>query len=262
MARPERNTVDYFPHLIGNGKKIKFIEQKYGNDGYTTWFKILEGLATTNYHYLNLNDELDVLHLASNCRVDEVRLFNIIDDLAKLNSISKELWKHKIIWSQIFIDSIQDAYKKRNNKCITFEGLGILLDSLGILKLSKSSSDGPVNPQSKVEYSKEEDINKINISLDFVKLLAFFNSITGKKSKVVSDKVKGQFSARLKEGFTKEDIAAAIKNCFADEYHISTKHKYLTLEFISRADKLEKYSSISVQKTTTTKPDHLKRDRF
>lgn len=123
------------------------------------------------------------------------------------------------------------------------------------------------NPPSEREREREEekkDIIKNNINvIDFVKLRDFFNSITGKKTKVVTKKAKEQINARLKEGFIKEDIASAIKNCFADEYHISTGHKFLTLEFITRADKLDKYSSIKKDAPKLIEqPTHLKRDKF
>ena len=123
MARPERNTVDYFPHFIGSGKKMFFIESKYGNDGYATWFKILEKLSVTENHFLNLNEEQDVLFLSSACRVDEKKLFDIISDLVRIGVLNKKCWDKKIVWSDCFIESIQDAYKRRSNKCITFEGL-------------------------------------------------------------------------------------------------------------------------------------------
>jgi uncharacterized phage protein (TIGR02220 family) len=81
-------------------------------------------------------------------------------------------------------------------------------------------------------------INPINWDL----LLKFFNETTNKKCRVVSTKARNQFNARLKEKFTKEDIFKAIKNCYNDEWHIKNNHQYLTLEFISRADKLDKFS--------------------
>lgn len=76
-------------------------------------------------------------------------------------------------------------------------------------------------------------------------LLDFFNKTTGKKCKVVSRKAKEQFNARLKEGFTKVDIANAIIGACKDSYHIETELKYITLEFISRADKLDKFSQVN-----------------
>lgn len=149
MARPQRNTVDYFPHLIGDGKKMFFIEQKYGNDGYATWFKILECLASTENHFLNLNDEQDLMFTAAKCRVSEETLLSIICDLTKLKVFDSELWEFRVVWCQIFIDSIQDAYSKRSNECQTYEGLREHLASLGVLK-------GDVKPQSKVKETKEE----------------------------------------------------------------------------------------------------------
>jgi len=83
-----------------------------------------------------------------------------------------------------------------------------------------------------------------NISVDWARLLEQFNDITGKESKVVNSQVKAKIISRLKEGYTKQDLIDAIKNCFEDPYHKETNHKYLTLEFISRADKMEKYATI------------------
>ena len=85
--------------------------------------------------------------------------------------------------------------------------------------------------------------NTISDKVNFILLLDFFNKVTGKNSKVITDKVKAQINARLKDGYTKDDIAIAIKNCAKDEYHLETGLKYLTLEFITRQDKLEKYST-------------------
>lgn len=79
-----------------------------------------------------------------------------------------------------------------------------------------------------------------NLSVDFEKLKIEFNNLTGKKTKVVSKKAKGQINARLKEGYSKQDLWNAIVNCFNDPYH-KENPKYLTLEFISRSDKMEKY---------------------
>jgi hypothetical protein len=168
MARPQRNTVDYFPHLIGDGKKMFFIEQKYGNDGYATWFKILELLASTENHYLNLNNETDIMFTAAKCRVSEETLLSIITDLSKFGVIDAELWDSKVLWCQIFIDSIQDAYSKRSNNCMSLEGLRGHLLGLGVLK-------GYVKPQSKeketiLEETKEKKKVFTPPTLDEVKL--------------------------------------------------------------------------------------------
>jgi hypothetical protein len=158
MARPQRNNVDYFPFICKEGKTMYFIEQKYGNDGYATWIKILRELAVTNHHYLHLNDRVQMMFIASKCKVAEEILINIINDLCDLGEFHEQLWKeNRVIFSQKFIANIRDAYKKRNNECITLRGLEVILCDLGIRKLYKPLPEGSDNPHSKEENSKEEN---------------------------------------------------------------------------------------------------------
>jgi hypothetical protein len=157
MARPERRNVDYFPHYLSEGKKMYLIEHKYGNDGYAVWFKVLETLATTDDHWLNLNDETNAMFMSAKCRVKEEVLFSILDDLSKLEEISSVLWKDKIVWSEKFVESIQDAYSRRNNKCMNLHSLCQHLLSLGIHKPSNCKLKGNNKPQSKVYNNKLEE---------------------------------------------------------------------------------------------------------
>lgn len=146
MARPQRNNVDYFPFFCEEGKKMHYIEETYGNDGFATFLKILRELAKVDYHYLNLNDNKTIMFLSSKCKVSKDLLLNIITDLVELGKFDAVLWnENKIIWCQDFIDSIQDAYNKRKNECITYNGLILLLLSLGVRKHSKIPLKGDVN---------------------------------------------------------------------------------------------------------------------
>lgn len=99
-------------------------------------------------------------------------------------------------------------------------------------------------------------INKDNDrSVNWDALLYQFNSITGKKIRVVCDKTKRQVNARLKEGYSKQDIVNAITNCFNDDFHKDNPH-FLTLEFISRAEKMQKYSQ-EIKKAKPKQQDRL-----
>ena len=121
MARPQRNNVDYYPLYCKEGKGMYYIENKYGNDGYTVWNKLLTFLAQTNFHYLNLNSKADIMFVSSKCRVTEDMLFEIIEDLVNLGEFNEELWKEsKVLWNQKFIDSIQDAYRKKGEPMCHF----------------------------------------------------------------------------------------------------------------------------------------------
>ena len=124
MARPEKNNVEYFPFICKEGRAVFYIEQQYQNDGYATWVKILRQLAVTDYHFINLSDDLDLMFLASKCRISEQMLTNIINDLSKLGEIDKYLWEEcRVVYSLKFIENIEDAYLKRKNKLLTYEGL-------------------------------------------------------------------------------------------------------------------------------------------
>jgi hypothetical protein len=164
MARPERNNVDYFPFICEDGNKMFYIEETYGNDGFATFVKLLRELAKTNYHYLDLSKPTTVMFLSAKCKVSKETLLSIIKDLVELGKFDAVLWnENSIIWCQDFVDSIQDAYHKRNNKCITYDGLLQLLIGLGVRKLSKSKTTVTVNPQSIVEYSKPNESKENNI---------------------------------------------------------------------------------------------------
>lgn len=158
MARPEKNSVDYFPFYCDDGKKMFYIEETYGNDGFAVFVKLLRELAKTEYHYLDLSKTTTVMFLAAKCKVSKELLLKIISDLVELEKFDKVLWiENNVIWCQDFIDSIQDAYNKRNNKCITYDGLLHLLSGLGVRKQSKSKSTVPDNTQIKEEEIKEKN---------------------------------------------------------------------------------------------------------
>lgn len=128
MSRPARNDVDYFPFLCKEGLAMEYINNKYANDGYATWIRILRELAVKNFHYLDLSDEIQSMTLTAKCRISEAKLIEIITDLVKLGEFDRELWEEKkVIYSQKFIDSIKDAYKKRSNPCIDLNTLKAML---------------------------------------------------------------------------------------------------------------------------------------
>lgn len=85
---------------------------------------------------------------------------------------------------------------------------------------------------------KPKQTNKKYIHQDF---LDRFNQATGKKHRVLPDKAKRQLNARLKDGYTVDDVIAAASVCSKDDWHKRKKLKYLTPEFITRPDKFEVY---------------------
>jgi hypothetical protein len=114
MARPKKQTVDYFPHLCNHGKTIFILEQKYGNDGYAFWFKLLEILGNSKGHYFRVENVADWEFLQAKTHLDRDKCIEILDLLANLEAIDKTLWdEHRVVWSDNFVKNIADAYKNR-----------------------------------------------------------------------------------------------------------------------------------------------------
>lgn len=95
--------------------------------------------------------------------------------------------------------------------------------------------------QEKGKGKEKEEINNIN----FDKLLSLLNSKTGRNFKVINKTVKGKYLARLKDGYSKQDILDAVSNAVKSDYHKGENFKYLTPEFFSRYETLDKYSNVN-----------------
>ena len=99
--------------------------------------------------------------------------------------------------------------------------------------------------------------NDINI-IDFESLLLLLQATFKRKFRVMNDKVKRSYKARIKEGYTIDDIHNAIKNCQANAYHKDNNYQYCTPEFFSRADILDKYADRTIVTESDAILAHLK----
>jgi uncharacterized phage protein (TIGR02220 family) len=68
-----------------------------------------------------------------------------------------------------------------------------------------------------------------------------FNAVRKSKYTTRVKRVETQFYARIKQGFTVENMIDALEAAMQDKYHIDTAFKYLTPEFFTRSDKIERY---------------------
>jgi uncharacterized phage protein (TIGR02220 family) len=100
--------------------------------------------------------------------------------------------------------------------------------------------------------------NDINI-IDFQSLLDMLQVTFKRKFRVMNDKVKRSYKARIKEGYTIDDIHNAIKNCQANAYHKDNNYQYCTPEFFSRADILDKYADRTIVTESDAILAHLKK---
>lgn len=109
---------------------------------------------------------------------------------------------------------------------------------------NKSETKPNKNPnKSETKGIREDKIIEDKINIDWDRLLELFNNKFGRRVRVIPDKAKKQIRDRFKEGYSKQDFLVAMDNAKKDQYHIDNNYKYITLEFLSRPDKFERYSS-------------------
>lgn len=118
--RPDKNTVDYYPHYCEEGGKTLFIlENTFGNDGYAFWFKLLSLLGRTPGHFFDAHDRHAWLFLIAKTHVSEDIANGIMGLLVDLEAIDRELWERdRVIWCQNFVDHLSDLYARRKGGAI------------------------------------------------------------------------------------------------------------------------------------------------
>jgi len=102
-----------------------------------------------------------------------------------------------------------------------------------------------INGIAKIAVNVNVNDNDI-YNIDYQALLDFVNTTFGRSFKVVTDKIKRSYKKLLKDGYKKEDIINAMKNCKENSYHKENNYQYCTLEFFSRAETIDKYADRTI----------------
>ena len=163
MSRPEKNTVEYIPLDCQFTDSIQAVENLYGNEGFVVWVKLLQKLGRTENYIIDVRTSLKWSLFYSIFRLTENKTKEILNLLADLDCINKELWEQGVIYSANLVKRIECVYKKRKND---LKPLHSILEEMGVSSSANSisvavnsiNSDG--NTQSKVKESK---VNKKKI---------------------------------------------------------------------------------------------------
>lgn len=115
MGRKPKKGVDYFSHDCDASTKptLFTLQERFGNDGYAFWFKLLEFLGQRENLSFDCNVKAEWLFFVAKSKVTEDTANQILDTLASIDAIDAELWKKRIVWSQNFLERVEDVYKKR-----------------------------------------------------------------------------------------------------------------------------------------------------
>ncbi len=217
MARPRKQTVDYFPHYCDHKKTMFVLEQRYGNNGYAFWFKLLELLGKTEGHFLDVNNSADWEYLTSYTKLDPEICTEILDLLSRLAAIDEELWEDKIIWSQNFVDGIADVYKNRRVETPARPDNYRQKPHTGVVSTDR-------NPQSIVEETKKKveettPEGNVTVSIPIDEVLEYYNTHRGNMPEAVktTEQRKSAVKGRIKD-YSLEDIYTVIDKALASNF--------------------------------------------
>lgn len=166
MARPQKQTVDYFPHdacASTLSDTITVLEKKYGAIGYAFWFKLLERLASADGHYIDCRNPTKWRVLAVKLGVDEFLGVEIMNLLVEMQAIDKELWDLRVIWCDNFIKRVATVYKNRRQETPLkpyFTGDNVISTGDNLVSTCNLNVE---TPQSKVNKSKVNNIDTVEI---------------------------------------------------------------------------------------------------
>lgn len=101
-----------------------------------------------------------------------------------LGEIDEFLWMNKMVYSHKFIESIQDAYARRTNKCMDYDSFCMHYQGLCTTITLEKYKNLNRNPQSKVKESKVKEIKEKeneNKELLFDKFWKIYDKKVGRK---------------------------------------------------------------------------------
>jgi hypothetical protein len=208
LSRPMKKGVDYFPHACTHGQTMFILEQRWGNDGYAFWFKLLELLGSTEGHVLDAENTATREFLAAKTRLSVEQCYEILNLLADLDAIDQELWKkHHVIWCQNFVDNLEPVYRKRKTETPTkpsFRDENSSIDDISVTESTQSKVK-----ESKVDKTREKDNNKTHAQAH-----ASVSAQKAQRTKFVKDLFENQFWKLYPRKRAKQDALKAFMTLF------------------------------------------------
>ena len=153
MGRLPKIGVDYFTLDVhaASGPTLFTVQNRFGNDGYALWFKLLEFMGTQEKLYADFSVPKDWEYFVSLARVDKDRAVAILDLLANIDAIDKELWTtKKIVWSNNFAGRAKPVFDKR----------GTLTPDKPEIEVNEQTEESQTQPAPKRKKKTDDDPNK------------------------------------------------------------------------------------------------------
>ena len=189
----EKFTVDFFPHTTVPSDTVLILQSKYHSEGYTAWFKLLELLGKSKYHYYDCRTINKWSLLVTNMDIPEKKLLSIFGTMAELGAINAYLWSNKILWSFEFVDSVKVVYERRRTWLLTYPQLCQHL-------LIKCDDE---------RYYCKHDVDNDSINVDTNSIIVDINSHSRVEKSIVEESIEEK---SVKHARTFEEFSIEMKN--------------------------------------------------
>ena len=115
------------------------------------------------------------------------------------------------------------------------------------LRWSKKSAKESKTMQSYANHA-DSDSDSDNVSDIVIDILKHFNKCFNKKARLIPNSIQMKYKELLKDGYELEDILNAMTGARADKWHIDRNYEVCTLFFFTNAEKIDRYSTLSIKK--------------
>ena len=158
MARPQKQTVEYFSHDAdaSDGRTLSILFNHFGHEGLSAWWLLLERIAKTRNHVISIRNPEDIEFIAAKLHFKPDKLMEILSKMAELGAIDIELFQSGQIWCQNFVDRLDPVYKSRKQEMPIKPELSGKETELSGKETELSIS---VIPQTKLNYTKDTKLN-------------------------------------------------------------------------------------------------------
>jgi len=233
MARPESRTVEYFPFYVKDGDTLFLLENKYGCEGLGFFTGVLRFLSQAPDHHYCIKDEVKKMRFFATIKIDIEKGMEMLNMMSVTGKINKVLWDgNRVIVSEDFLHSINDAYKKRVNDIITIDEIFKLYElpeeviELPEPETTRNDEFSDRNPQRKgkerkaketygefknVQLSKDEfkkciDTHSLIVTNKAIEKLSSFKASSGKSYKSDYAAMNTWVWKSLEENTKKSDV--------------------------------------------------------
>lgn len=234
----------YFSHDYSttNDPKIQALLGKFGSKGYGIYWRVVEILHEEQDHKLYLKPYM--FEAIASTFKEDVELINSIIDYS-VDVCELFIREDNYLYSERVLENISKRDKIKEARSFAGKKSAQLRSKQNPTNVDQNTT--PVQQDPTKESKGKEKKGKETIQWN--NLLEFYNKTFNKNNRVFNESNKAKYLARIKEGYTRENISKAMIKANKDTFQADSNYKFCTLEYFSRSTTLDKYGFDNTKKS-------------